>query len=233
MIRCIIIEDEHLAAAKLAEFIGRMDLLSLQKVFDNGADAISYLVNNETDLIFLDICMRDLDGIQVLKALQHPPKVIITSAESSYALAGYEYNVSDYLLKPFGFDRFVKAVTKVANDLASKQQPLAAASYIFVKTEYRNERIDLDEIKYIEGMKDYLSIVLAKRKVMTLMSFNEILQLLPPSRFQRVHKSFIVALDKIRSIEKSQLRIDDVSIPVSDTYRDQFLNLLKTRRNMM
>ena len=85
------------------------------------SDAISYLVNNETDLIFLDICMKDLDGIQVLKALQHPPKVIITSAESSYALAGYEYNVSDYLLKPFGFDRFVKAVTKVANDLASKQ----------------------------------------------------------------------------------------------------------------
>src|SRR6187402_923033 len=185
MIRCIIIEDEHLAAAKLAEFIGRMDLLSLQCVFNNGVDAISYLVNNETDLIFLDICMKDLDGIEVLKALQYPPKVIITSAESSYALAGYEYNVSDYLLKPFGFDRFVKAVTKVANDLASKQandqfskqQTQAAVSYIFVKTEYRNERLDLDEIKYIEGMKDYLSIVLAKRKVMTLMSFNEILQL--------------------------------------------------------
>jgi two-component system LytT family response regulator len=241
MIRCIIIEDEHLAAAKLAEFIGRMGLLSLQKVFDNGTDAVSYLVNNETDLIFLDICMKDLDGIQVLKALQNPPKVIITSAESSYALEGYEYNVSDYLLKPFGFDRFVKAITKVANelaskqanDLASKQHIQATASYIFVKTEYRNERIDLDEIKYIEGMKDYLSIVLAKRKVMTLMSFNDILQLLPASRFQRVHKSFIVALDKIRSIEKSQLRIDDISIPVSDTYRDQFLYLLKTRRNMM
>jgi two-component system LytT family response regulator len=233
MIRCIIIEDEHLAAAKLSDFVSKVGLLSLQQVFDNGADAISYLITNKTDLIFLDICMPDLDGIQLLQSLQHPPKVIITSAESSYALKGYEYNVSDYLLKPFGFDRFVKAVSKVADDLAAKAQTQSAAPYIFIKTEYRCERIDLDEIKYIEGMKDYLSVVLAKRRVMTLMSFNEILQLLPPSRFQRVHKSFIVALDKIRSIEKSQLRIDDESIPVSDTYRDQFLGLLKTRKNMI
>jgi len=231
MIRCIIIEDEHLAAAKLSDFVGRMEILSLQRTFDNGADAISYLINNETDLIFLDICMPELDGMQVLKALPNPPKVIITSAESSYALSSYEYNVSDYLLKPFGFDRFVKAVTKVADELTIKQQ--APAEYIFVKTEYRSERIDLDEIKYIEGMRDYLSIVLTKRKVMTLMSFNEILQLLPASRFMRVHKSFIVSLDKIRSIEKSQLLIDDISIPVSDTYRDQFLNLLKSRKNMI
>ena len=231
MIRCIIIEDEHLAAAKLSDFVGRMEILSLQRTFDNGADAISYLINNETDLIFLDICMPELDGMQVLKALPNPPKVIITSAESSYALSSYEYNVSDYLLKPFGFDRFVKAVTKVADELGKKQQ--VPAEYIFVKTEYRSERIDLDEIKYIEGMRDYLSIVLTKRKVMTLMSFNEILQLLPASRFMRVHKSFIVSLDKIRSIEKSQLLIDDISIPVSDTYRDQFLNLLKSRKNMI
>jgi two-component system, LytTR family, response regulator len=233
MIRCIIIEDEHLAAAKLKDFAGKMDLLSLQQVFDNGADAISYLTNHDTDLIFLDICMPDLDGIQVLQALQHPPKVIITSAESSYALKGYEYNVSDYLLKPFGFDRFVKAVTKVAEELAVKKQTHAAAPYIFVKTEYRSERIDLDEIRYIEGMKDYLSIVLGKRKVMTLMSFNEILQLLPSSRFLRVHKSFIVALHKIRSIEKNRIRIDEELIPLSDTYRDSFLNFLKNQKNMI
>ena len=237
MIRCIIIEDEHLAAAKLAEFISRMDILTLVKTFDNGADAVSYLVSNETDIVFLDICMPDLDGIQVLEALQHRPRVIITSAESSYAVTGYEYNVSDYLLKPFGFDRFLKTVTKVANELSSKQAVQlvtnTTAPYIFVKTEYRNERIDLDDIKYIEGMKDYLSIVLGKRRVMTLMSFNEMLQLLPSSRFQRVHKSYIVSLDKIRSIERSQLIIDEESIPVSDTYRDQFLNLLKSRKNIL
>jgi DNA-binding LytR/AlgR family response regulator len=231
MIRCIIIEDEHLAAVKLIDFISRMGTLSLQKTFDNGADAISFLINNQTDLIFLDICMAELDGIQVLKALKKPPKVIITSAESSYALAGYEYNVSDYLLKPFGFDRFVKAVTKVADELAKTQQSLT--DYIFVKTEYRSERIDLDDIKYIEGMKDYLSIVLNKRKVMTLMSFSDILQLLPPTRFMRIHKSFIVSLDKIRSIEKSQVLIDDYSIPVSDTYKEHFLTLLKSRKNMI
>ncbi|RYY11017.1 MAG: response regulator transcription factor, partial [Chitinophagaceae bacterium] len=227
-----IIEDEPLAAAKLREFVERIDLLSLQQVFDNGSEAVNYMLSHDTDLIFLDICMPDFDGMQLLKALRQAPKVIITSAESSYAVTGYEYNVSDYLLKPFGFDRFLKAVLKVSDELA-KAQPAVTPSCIFVKTEYRNERIDLDEIRYIQGMKDYLSIVLGKRKIMTLMSFGNMLQLLPSHMFVRVHKSYIVSLDKIRSIEKSQINIEDVSIPVSDTYRELFLNLLKSRKNMI
>jgi two-component system, LytTR family, response regulator len=231
MISCIIIEDEHLAAAKLAEFVGRMEVLSLQRIVDNGADAISYLISNQTDLIFLDIRMEDLDGMQVLKALANPPRVIITSAESSYALSAFEYNVSDYLLKPFGFDRFVKAVTKVADELAKREGPVAR--YIFVKTEYRSERVDLDEIQYIEGMKDYLAIVLGNRKLMTLMSFNEILQLLPSAQFMRIHKSYIVAFDKIRSIEKSRVRIGGDLVPVSDTYREQFFKVLKIQKNIL
>lgn len=231
MIRCIIIEDEPLAAAKLAGYVGKMDILSLQASFDNGADAISHLKSNQVDLIFLDICMEEFDGMQVLKALTHPPKVIITSAESRYALSSYEYNVSDYLLKPFGLDRFIKAVSKVADELAKEQS--AEATFIFVKTEYRTERIDLDDIRYIEGMKDYLSVVLGDKRIMTLMSFQAILQLLPASRFVRVHKSYIVALDKIRSIERNRIRIDEELIPVSDTYKDHFVSLLKSRNHMI
>jgi DNA-binding LytR/AlgR family response regulator len=208
-----------------------MELLVLEQVFDNGADAISYLVKNPVDLIFLDIHMEELDGMQLLKALTNPPKVIITSAESSYALSAFEYNVSDYLLKPFGFDRFVKAVGKIADELINREQ--APSKFVFVKTEYRSERVDLDDILYVEGMKDYLAIVLLNKKLMTLMSFNEILKLLPSTQFIRVHKSFVVALDKIRSIERSRIKIGEDLIPVSDTYRERFLNLLKARRNMM
>lgn len=231
MIRCIIIEDEPLASAKLADYVNRMDILTLLEVFDNGIDAISYLKTNQVDLIFLDICMEELDGMQVLKALTQSPKVIITSAESGYALSSYEHNVSDYLLKPFGFDRFIKAVSKVADEVTKEQA--SESTFIFVKTEYRTERIDLHEIRYIEGMKDYLSIVLADKRIMTLMSFNSMLQLLPPSRFVRVHKSFIVALDKIRSIERNRIRIAEELIPVSDTYKDQFVSLLKSRNHMI
>jgi len=231
MIRCIIIEDEHLAAEKIYGFVSRIDFLSIDGSFDNGTDAINHLVNNETDLIFLDINLPGLNGMQLIQALQHPPKIIITSAESTYALTGYEYNVSDYLLKPFGFDRFLKAVTKVAGELTDKNQ--TPRRYIFIKAEYKIERIDLAEVKYIEGMKDYLSIALSNQKVMTLMSFAQILKLLPASDFMRVHKSFIVSLDKIRSIEKSHLLIGDRSIPLSDTYRDQFLNFLKRQKNMI
>jgi two-component system, LytTR family, response regulator len=231
MIRCIIVEDEHLAAAKLTGFIQKMGMLTLERVFDNGADAVNYLMQQETDLIFLDIRMEGLDGLQLLRALANPPKVIITSAESSHALTAFEYRVSDYLLKPFGFDRFVKAVTKVADELAVQEQ--APVNFIFVKTEYRSERVDLDDIRYVEGMKDYLSIVLANRKLMTLMSFSEILNLLPTARFMRVHKSFIVAFDKIKAIEKSRVKIDEQLIPVSDTYREQFFSALKNRKNML
>jgi two-component system LytT family response regulator len=231
MIRCIIIEDEPLAAKKLAGYVAKMDILKLQATFDNGADAISYLKSNQVDLIFLDICMEELDGMQVLNALTHSPKVIITSAESRYALDSYEHNVSDYLLKPFGFDRFIKAVSKVADELTKEQS--AESTFIFLKTEYRTERIDLQDIQYIEGMKDYLSVVLNNKRIMTLMSFQAILTLLPPSRFLRVHKSYIVALDKIRSIERNRIRIGEELIPVSDTYKDQFLGLLKSRNHMI
>jgi two-component system LytT family response regulator len=234
MISCILIEDEPLAAEKLKGFIKKIDFLDLRSTFDNGADAISYLNNHLIELIFLDICMEEFDGMQLMAALSHPPKIIITSAESQYALPSYEYKVTDYLLKPFGFDRFVKAMNKVAQELKEQAtQELQEPTFIFVKTEYRIERIDLYTIQYIVGMKDYLSIVLIDRTVMTLMSFSAILLLLPSAKFSRVHKSYIVALDKIKHIERNRIRIEEELIPISESYKLQFLELLKDQKHII
>jgi len=231
MISCIIIEDEPLATEKLVGFINKIDFLELQATFDNGIDAINYLNTQVVELIFLDICMDELNGMQFMAALTQSPKVIITSAESQYALPSYEFGVADYLLKPFGFDRFVKAVNKVADEL--KSSTVLAPTFIFVKTAYRTERIDLDQIQYIVGMKDYLSIVMLDKVVMTLMSFPAILQLLPPTKFIRVHKSYIIALNKIKHIERNRIRIAEELIPISDSYKDQFFELLKNQKHTM
>ncbi len=231
-LECIIIEDEPLAQAKLIEFIKKVNFLSLAATFDNGIEAIYYLKEHHIDLVFLDIQMKDFDGMQFLKTVTQKPKIIITSAYSQYALKGYEYRVSDYLLKPFGLDRFLKAIEKVTTELLPEQPVVAEQPVIFVKTEYRMERIQLNDIFYIEGMKDYLAVVTHDKKIMTLMSFKNMLDLLPPFRFARVHKSFIVAIDKIAHIERSRISIKDKLIPVSDSYKDDFLNLLKNHKYM-
>ncbi len=231
IIDCIIIEDEPLAAKKLADFIKQIKFIQLKASFDNGLDAINYLANHSIDLIFLDIQMKDLTGIQFLNALTHIPKIIITSAYSEYALIGYEYNVTDYLLKPFGYDRFLKAINKVFEEL--NQVTTTSNNAIFIKTEYRIERIELDDIFYIEGMRDYLLIVTKGKKIMTLLSFKKIMEILPISKFQRVHKSFIVAIDKIESIERNRIKVNKRLIPISQTYKNDFINLLKNNRLMI
>ncbi len=221
-IKCIIIEDEPLAIEKLVDFIKKLDFLQLINTFDNGIIAINFLKKHPVDLIFLDIQMKDLSGIQFLKSLQKSPKIIITSAYSQYALEGYEYNVTDYLLKPFDFDRFLKAVNKVSDDLNKELEKSQDNNFIFIKTEYRIERVDLREILYIEGMKE--------KKILTLLSFKKILELLPKSNFTRIHKSFIVALDKIENIERNRIKINNRLIPITETYRDDFFALLRNEK---
>jgi len=201
-IKCIVIDDEPLAVSKLELFIGKIPELILTGTFDNAIDAMSWLKQNETDLIFLDIQMEPLSGIQFLEATGLKTRIIITSAFDQYAIKGFELNVTDYLLKPFSFERFVMAVNKVLDHFLSKDRmdksQEGKTKYIFVKTEYRLERVDVDDILYIEGMKDYLRIVCTEKKIMTLQSFSKIEESLPPERFCRVHKSYLVALGKIR-----------------------------------
>jgi two-component system, LytTR family, response regulator len=230
-INCIAIDDEPLALSKLEGFISKVPDLKLIRTFDNAVEAIGWLKENSVDLIFLDIQMEQLTGIQFLEATGSTSRVIITTAYDQYAIRGFELNVTDYLLKPFSFQRFVQAVNKVMEYYSQKQnsqQPSQKTdSYIFVKTEYRFERVDIDDILYIEGMKDYLRIICTDKKIMTLQSFAKIEESLPSNKFCRVHKSFIVAIDKIKSVERGVILIADQRIPVSNTYKESFFSKIK------
>ena len=227
-INCIIIEDEPLASKKLIKFINKVGYLKLCENFDNAIDAISYLKEESIDLIFLDIQMEDFTGIQFLETVKERPKVIISTAYEKYALKGYELDVVDYLLKPFTFNRFLLSVEKM-----SKRTNIELTSIsnncIFVKTGYRLEKIEIDEILYVEGMSEYLGIVTTQKRIMTLQNFNTIAKILPSDNFVRVHKSYLVAIDKIKSIERNRIKINDKILAISDTYKDEFYNILKKK----
>lgn len=229
-ISCIIIEDEPLATEKIVAFVKRMPSLNLLGTFDNALLAIDFIDENTVDLIFLDIQMPELTGIEFLEAIQTSAQVIITTAYSEYALKGYELSVTDYLLKPYAFGRFVQAIAKVKERCQLSQQMNNDKKFIFVKTEYRVEKVDLDDILYIEGMRDYLRLVTVGENIMTLQRFKAYENYLPKDRFIRVHKSYMVALDKIESIERNRIKIGDKRIAISETYKESFNQLLNRMR---
>lgn len=230
-INCIAIDDEPLALSKLESFISKVPDLKLIRTFDNAIEAIGWLKENRIELIFLDIQMEQLTGIQFLETTGSSARIIFTTAYDQYAIKGYELSVTDYLLKPYSFQRFLQAVNKVMEYFSRKPENhdmlSENGSYIFVKTEYRLERVDIEDILYIEGMKDYLRIICKNKKIMTLQSFAKLEEILPEKKFCRVHKSFIVALDKIKSVERGVILIADQRIPVSNTYRESFFSRIK------
>jgi DNA-binding LytR/AlgR family response regulator len=225
---CIIIEDEPLALEKTKDFVEKVPFLHLSATFDNALTGLAYLKSNKVDLLFLDINMDELTGIELLESTKISSQVIITTAYQEYALKGYELQITDYLLKPFEFSRFLQAVNKAQENLAQKKSD-TPADFIFVKTGNRLEKIIISEIIYIEGMRDYRRIHTASKKVMTLQNFSEFERLIPASLVCRVHKSFMVALSKIESIERSRIKVADQLIPVSDTYKDAFFQLINSR----
>ena len=221
-IKCIVVDDSPLAIEKLEGFISKVPVLDLLKSYDNGLDALFYLKENQVDLVFLDIQMEQFTGLQFLASMEVSPKVIMVSAYAEYAVKGFDYSVVDYLLKPYSFERFLKAVEKAQNELNIKQE----RDYIFVKTAYRMERVDLPDILYIEGQGAYLKLVTRKNKIMTLQSLQKMEELLPADHFIRVHKSYIVAFDKIDKIERNVILIGAQRIPVGLSYRNQFNKML-------
>jgi two-component system, LytTR family, response regulator len=231
-IKCITIDDEPLALTKLEDFITRVPGLQLTRSFDNPVEAIGWLRENRVDLIFLDIRMEQLTGIQFLETTAPSCSVIITTAFEQYALKGYDLNITDYLLKPYSFERFLKAVTRVMDQVSGKSHGMKTREennrFIFVKTEYRLEKVDTEDILYVEGMKDYLRIVCRGKKIMTLMSFAKMEEMLPAEKFCRIHKSYLVSISKIDSIERGVVVISDKRIPVSLTYRDDFFSKIST-----
>jgi DNA-binding LytR/AlgR family response regulator len=224
VINCIILEDEPLALKRIKEFVSQVSYLNLIAAFTNAFEAIGFLKANTVDLIFLDIEMDGFTGIELIESLSNKPQIIITTAYDKYALKSFELNVTDYLLKPFRFDRFMLAVDRVY-DIISKIN-IEDRDFIFVKTEYRLERISFSDIYFIEGMGDYRNVQTGQKKILTLKTFSEFEMELPLTRFCRVHKSFIVSIEKIISIEHNRIKIKDSLIPVGESYKDRFLRLI-------
>jgi DNA-binding LytR/AlgR family response regulator len=216
-IRCIIIEDEPLAVKVLTDYIMDVPFLELQEVFKDAILASAYLRNNDTDLIFLDIHLPKLKGIAFLKTLPNTPSVIITTAYHQYAVEGFNMNVTDYLLKPFEFSRFLAAVNKVNEHRKLIEE---RRDIIFVNVQKRKVKIQLSDILYIESQKEYIRIVTTKTEYLSKMSTNEIEDILPPNLFKRIHRSYIVSVNRIDSYTAEMVEINGTSIPIGRGYRD-------------
>ena len=242
MIRCLIVDDEPLALHILEDYISKIPFLQLVKATTNPIEALTIVQDKGADLVFLDVQMPELSGIQFLRIANGKAKVILTTAYPQYALEGYELDVIDYLLKPIAFDRFFKAVQKaqtimqpaVAADSkpaqtspqSQQQHQDFLSDFIFVKTEHKIQKVYLNNILFIEGLKDYISIFTPAERIITLQNMKKMEDALPAKYFIRVHKSYIVSVNKIDSIERSRIFIGDKIIPVGDTYREEFFKVI-------
>jgi DNA-binding LytR/AlgR family response regulator len=236
MLTCLIVDDEPLAVKLLKDHIERIPFLNLAGAYTNPHEALTSLNQHPVDVIFLDIQMPQLSGIQFMQVLCNRAMVIITSAYHEYAIEGFEHNVIDYLLKPISFERFYRGVEKVYRLKAPKgstkappgQQHPVTGGYIFVKVETKMLRVELDDICYIMGLKNYVSIFTKTQRIVTLQKMKQLEDVLPSNRFVRVHKSYIVALDKIVSVEKQQILVKDKAIPIGNLYAEHFFRLLES-----
>jgi len=230
-INCVVIDDEQPAIRQMEVYIERIPFLKLLKSFDNAIESLSFLQNNQVDLLFLDIEMEGFTGLQMIKALHHKPKIILTTAYDQYALDAFNLNVSDYLLKPISFERFVIAIDRIYEAFRNGKSMASDESqykkdYFFVKTDYKMQRVDFKDILYVEGMKEYLRIHTTKAKIMVLQNFKNLEDSLPMNQFIRVHKSYLVAINKIESLERNRIKIGETIIPVSETYKDALMTVL-------
>ena len=221
-IKCIIVEDEPLAVKVLSDYISQVPFLQLQGSFKDAILATGYLREHDTDLIFLDIHLPKLKGMAFLKTLTRVPAVIITTAYHQYAVEGFDLNVTDYLLKPYEFERFLVAVNKVKTAQAEKQAPQEniAKDFIFLNVQKKKVKILFSEIVYIESQREYIKIVTTRKEYISKMSTHEIESLLPAQQFRRIHRSFIVSISKIESYTAEMVEVNGISIPVGREYKD-------------
>jgi len=235
MIRCLAIDDEILALDLLEDNIKKIPFLELVQTCRSALEAMEVLRNQAIDLIFLDIQMPDISGIQLLRSLHHRPMVIFTTAYSKYATEGFDLDVIDYLLKPYSFERFLKAVNKVheymdlrerATSQTSAREIMTSPNFLFVKADYKLYKINLKDILYVEGLKDYVKVYVSEKPIVTQISMKALEEKLPSQDFIRVHRSFIVAFDKIDFIQKHMLTIGKKEIPISEHYRDQLFKII-------
>jgi len=228
-ISCIIVDDEPLALEVLSSFIARIPYLVLEGQYTDPFFSMEHLRKKKVDLLFVDIQMPDISGIELVKTLNNPPKIVFTTAYSSYAIEGFNLNAMDYLLKPIAFDRFLVAVNKVRDymELSEAAQEVHqpeekdVPEYMFVKSNYKDIKINFNEVLYIEGSEDYIKIHTTTKKVMTLLSMKGVMEKLPENQFIRIHRSFIVAIDKIESKSNERITIGKQSLPIGASYLNE------------
>jgi DNA-binding LytR/AlgR family response regulator len=234
-LRCLVIDDKPLAIDILADYARKVPFLDLAATTTNPIEGLNIVREQKIDLVFLDIQMPELTGMQFIKIAGKQCKIVLTTAYTEYALDGYEHDVVDYLLKPIAFDRFYRAAEKALNLMihqpvnGSLNMPVAfeqPAAYLFVKTEHRIQKINLADILYVEALQNYVSLNTTAGRVMSLQPLKKIEEQLPGAEFVRVHKSYIISLRHISSVERSRIFIGDVTIPVGDSYRDGFYRLI-------
>jgi two-component system, LytTR family, response regulator len=233
-LRCIIIDDEPIARQGLKEYMQDAGFLQLAGEFDNPLKAADLLMREKIDLLFLDIQMPKMTGMEFLKTLSHPPMVIFTTAYPQYAVEGFEWNAIDYLLKPFSFERFWKAVTKARNMQDAIAQPAAAVNpqpdYFYIKSDNKLVKIAYDDILFVEALQNYVAVYTTGKKYITYLTFHSVSEHLPATRFIRTHKSYIVAAGKVESIEGNEITIGSHHIPISRTEREAVLQQLIQNR---
>lgn len=245
MIKCIIIDDEPIALDIIEGYIKKVDFIELVGSFRNGIEAFSFLQNNKVNLVILDVNMPDISGVQVAKLLPSPkPIIIFCTAYAEYAVESYNVEALDYLLKPVEFNRFFKAVIKAKTHFdanlpylqskratESNQNQNKQSNYIMVKSGNETQKINLNEIIYIEGTGNYITIHTNAKKIMSLQSMKDFLKFLPYDSFFRIHKSFIISFNFVESIENHQVNIKDKIIPIGLTYRNDFKHWLSLKKN--
>lgn len=232
MIKCIAIDDEPLALKQMISYIEKTPFLELCASFDNAFSAISFLQNNEVELMFVDINMPDLSGMDFVKSLEQAPKVIFTTAYSEYAMEGFQVDALDYLLKPISYPDFLKAANKANLWFGKSESEFSVLKtddeFMLIKSEHKIIRINLADIKYIEGMREYVRFHLISQKpIMSLLSMKKVEESLPNAEFMRVHRSYIVKLKRITTIERMRIIFDDkIYIPIGDQYKEKFQEYL-------
>lgn len=243
MIKCIIVDDEPLALVQLEKYVQRVPFLENMKSCSCAAEALEFLSCENVDVMFVDINMPDINGVQLVRSLARPPMVVFTTAYSEYAIEGFRLDAVDYLLKPIGFDEFLKAANKVQRMYAlnsGAQEPFAelhaeegvCRDCLFVKSDYRVLRVPVDSIKYVESMSEYVRIYVDgnSKPIVSLLSMKKIEDSLPAESFMRVHRSFLVNLNKVKEVSKMRIMYDgELYIPIGEMYKEKFFEYIESR----
>ena len=233
--KCIVIDDEPLAQQLVQQYLEDVPGVEVAGVFKNGLEAMSFLQEHEIDLMFLDINMPKLSGLDLLRSLRHPPVVVVTTAYRDFAVDAYELDVVDYLEKPFSFHRFLRAVNKAQEKIAAvkairRPAPVATSAdeppFIFVKSNKKSLKVMLDEILFVESLSDYVRLHLTDRKITLHTTLKNVEQWLPTHQFPRIHKSYIVSIAKVEQVEGNQIQIGQQTLPIGTNYRKPFLELI-------